>query len=109
VLVLGVAYKPDIDDMRESPALDVIAALAARKACVSYHDPYVPHIAVDGRSYECQPLTAELLAAADCVVVTTHHSSYDWHWVRATARVVVDTRNALRGTAGEAGARVVRL
>jgi len=108
VLVLGVAYKPDIDDMRESPALDVISELAARRACVSYHDPYVPYVSVDGHAYEGQPLTAEVLAGADCVVITTNHSVFDWDFVRAHARLVVDTRNALRGAAG-GGARVVRL
>jgi UDP-N-acetyl-D-glucosamine dehydrogenase len=107
VLVLGVAYKRDIDDVRESPALDVMAALSARKACVSYHDPYIPRVAFDGLAFESQPLTAELLRAADCVVVTTDHSCFDWNWVRAHARVVVDTRNALRGTV--AGGRVVKL
>jgi UDP-N-acetyl-D-glucosamine dehydrogenase len=109
VLVLGVAYKPDIDDMRESPALDVISELATRKACVSYHDPYVPYVALNGQTYECQPLTPELLAGADCVVVTTNHSAYDWDFVRAHARLVVDTRNALRAANGAGGARVVRL
>ncbi|MCC6188062.1 MAG: nucleotide sugar dehydrogenase [Anaerolineales bacterium] len=109
VLLLGVAYKPDIDDMRESPALDVMSQLAARKACVSYHDPHVPRVLLEGQTYDCQPLTAEALAAADCVVITTNHSSYDWDWVRAHARVVVDTRNALSRTAASGGARVIRL
>jgi hypothetical protein len=109
VLVLGVAYKPDIDDMRESPALDVISELAARKACVSYHDPYVPAVALDGQTYACQPLTPELLAGADCVIITTNHSAYDWDFVRAHARLVVDTRNALHGANGPGGARIVRL
>jgi UDP-N-acetyl-D-glucosamine dehydrogenase len=100
VLVLGVAYKKDIDDVRESPALDVMAELAARRAVVGYHDPHVARVAFEGQHYESQPLTTESLAAADCVVITTDHSSFDWALVRAHARLVVDTRNALRGANG---------
>jgi UDP-N-acetyl-D-glucosamine dehydrogenase len=113
VLVLGVAYKKDIDDVRESPALDVMAALHARRAQVSYHDPYVPRVAFDGLEFESQPLTAEALAASDCVVIITDHARLDWGLVRAHARLVVDTRNALRAADAEhgaaGGARVVRL
>jgi UDP-N-acetyl-D-glucosamine dehydrogenase len=107
VLVLGVAYKKDINDLRESPALDVITELAARHAQVTYHDPWVPAIAVNGLSLETQPLTAESLQAADCVVITTDHTSFDWDFVSANARLVVDTRNALKGRSG--AARVIRL
>jgi UDP-N-acetyl-D-glucosamine dehydrogenase len=107
VLVLGVAYKKDINDLRESPALDVITELADRKARVSYHDPWVPTIAVDGIRLETQPLTAESLHAADCVVITTDHTSFDWDLVTAHARLVIDTRNALKGRSG--AARVIRL
>jgi len=108
VLVLGVAYKKDIDDVRESPALDVMAELATRRARVSFHDPHVARVAVGEQRYESQPLTAESLAAADCVVVATDHSDFDWDFVRAHARLVVDTRNALRGSAN-GGGRVVKL
>ncbi len=107
VLVLGVAYKKDINDLRESPALDIITELAARKARVTYHDPWVPSLAVDGLRLETQPLTAESLQAADCVVIATDHSSFDWDLVRANARLVIDTRNALNGRSG--AARVIRL
>jgi UDP-N-acetyl-D-glucosamine dehydrogenase len=108
VLVLGVAYKRDIDDVRESPALDVMAELAARHACVSYHDPHVARVTLEGITYASQPLDAASLAEADCVVIATDHSNFDWTFVRQHARLVVDTRNALRGTSS-AGARVVKL
>lgn len=109
LLVLGVAYKRDIDDVRESPALDVLTELRARKALVSYHDPYVPRILLDGQTLTSEPLTAEALAAADCVIVITDHSDFDWDWVRRHARVMVDTRNAVRGPAPAGSARVVTL
>ena len=99
VLVLGVTYKRDVADTRESPALDIIGHLLQKAAHVSYHDPYVPVLKTDG--YELTSVgDAELeqaLADADCVVITTDHSSYDWRQVRHTARLVVDTRNALGG------------
>ena len=107
VLILGVAYKPDTNDVRESPALDVIATLLTHKARVSYHDPYVARVAMDGIDLESQPLTAATLAAADCVVITANHAALDWTLVPAHARLVVDTRNALKGQAGPA--RIVRL
>jgi UDP-N-acetyl-D-glucosamine dehydrogenase len=107
VLVLGVAYKKDIDDLRESPALDVIIELLAHRALVSYHDPWVARVAVNGLDLASQPLTPEALQAADCVVITTDHSTFDWDLIRTHARLVVDTRNALRGRAGNA--RVVKL
>jgi UDP-N-acetyl-D-glucosamine dehydrogenase len=105
--VLGVAYKKDINDVRESPALDVMTELAARRANVTYHDPWVPSVAVNGLNLTSQPLTAESLHAADCVVIATDHSSFDWDCVSANARLVVDTRNALKGRPGVA--RVVKL
>jgi UDP-N-acetyl-D-glucosamine dehydrogenase len=107
VLVLGVAYKKDINDLRESPALDLITELAQRHALVTYHDPWVPTIAVDGLSLLSQPLTAESLRAADCVVIITDHSSFDWDCISANARLVIDTRNALKDRSG--AARVIRL
>ena len=107
VLILGVAYKPDTNDVRESPALDVIATLLEHKARVSYHDPFVARVAMDGINLESQPMTAETLRAADCVVITASHTTLDWALVPDHARVVVDTRNALKGRSGPA--RIVRL
>ena len=78
VLVLGVAYKKDIDDLRESPALDIIELLRAKGADVRYHDPYVPVISHNGHDLTCEPTLDAALDAADCVVIVTDHSVYDW-------------------------------
>jgi UDP-N-acetyl-D-glucosamine dehydrogenase len=108
ILVLGVAYKKDIDDMRESPALDVIRLLEERGAEVEYHDPYVPRFREDGHERASVALTDAALARADAVVIVTDHTAIDWARVAARASLVVDTRNAL-GRAGPTMARVVAL
>jgi len=95
VLVLGVAYKKDIGDVRESPALDVIELLRAKGADVRYQDPYVSIIVHNGYEIRSEPDLDIALATADCVVVVTDHSSYDWVAVRQGARLVVDTRNVM--------------
>jgi len=95
VLVVGVAYKRDIDDVRESPALDIIKLLEAQGAAVSYHDPYVGEIVEDGRVHRSVALTAETLRAADVVMIITDHTGVDWSLVRREARQVVDTRNVM--------------
>jgi UDP-N-acetyl-D-glucosamine dehydrogenase len=95
VLVLGVAYKRDIDDIRESPALDIIRLLEGQGARVSYHDPHVPCFREDGAEYRSVPLTPDAVAAADCVIVVTDHSAVDYRMVKRHARLVVDTRDAL--------------
>jgi UDP-N-acetyl-D-glucosamine dehydrogenase len=108
VCVLGVAYKKDVDDPRESPAFTILELLRGRGAEVSYNDPHVPtlpamrHHAI---RLDSRPLTAEFLAGQDCVVVVTDHSAYDFGFVVRHARVVVDTRNATAGCAA-GGARV---
>jgi UDP-N-acetyl-D-glucosamine dehydrogenase len=99
VLVLGVAYKKDIDDLRESPALEVISLLVKKGARVKYHDPFCPEIRDDGHTPvealgKSVPLTPETIAAASAVLVVTDHSGIDYKSVRAQARVYVDTRNA---------------
>lgn len=100
VLVLGVAYKRDIDDLRESPALDVMALLHLKGAELSYHDPYIPSLAADawpgGIALTSIALTPATLAAADCVVVVTDHHALDLDLVGRHARLVVDSRNAIR-------------
>jgi UDP-N-acetyl-D-glucosamine dehydrogenase len=96
VVVLGVAYKPNVSDVRESPAMDVIVLLQEKGATVSYHDPFVSTLAHEGIPLSSVPLTAELLHQADCVVVVTHHDSIDWQCVADEAQLVLDTRNALR-------------
>lgn len=95
ILVIGVAYKRDIDDIRESPALDIIKLLEAEGATVTYHDPFVPTFSEDDHTFSSVPLTAATVAEADCVVVITDHSAIDWEMVKRRARVVVDTRHVL--------------
>ncbi len=95
VLVLGVAYKKDINDIRESPALDVIRLLEGRGAVVSYHDPHVAKLHEDGVELTSVPLTAQTLRGVDCVVVVTDHSAVDYALVGRESPVVVDTRHAL--------------
>jgi len=95
ILVVGVAYKKDIDDMRESPALDIIKLLEQYGAAVSYHDPYVPALEENGHKFASVPLTAQALAAADCVLIVTDHTSLDYDLIRTHAKLTVDTRHAL--------------
>jgi UDP-N-acetyl-D-glucosamine dehydrogenase len=108
-LVLGVAYKPDIDDIRESPALDVIGLLQKKGATVEYHDPFIPtlktHEGVEMNS------VSDLMTAvkrADCVVITTNHTSYEYESILDAAKFIFDTRNAL-GKLGKDSHKVVRL
>lgn len=108
ILVLGVSYKKDIDDMRESPALDVIRLLEERGAEVDYHDPHVASYKEDAHVRTSVPLTDAALANADAVVVITDHSLIDWTRVAAKAALIVDTRNAF-GRSGPTKARVVAL
>ncbi len=98
VLILGVAYKKDIDDLRESPALTIIELLQKDGAHVSYHDPYFPFIG-RGRKYDLQMKRAELdnLGQYDCVVIVTDHSDYDYRRIVQESQLVVDTRNATKG------------
>jgi UDP-N-acetyl-D-glucosamine dehydrogenase len=97
ILVLGVAYKRDINDVRESPALDVIRLLEERGATVRYNDPYVPSLHHERIELASVDLSDETLKAADCVVVVTDHTSYDWDHIANTASIIVDSRNALKG------------
>ena len=113
VLVLGVAYKPDVGDTRESPALDLIHLLRQQGASVSYHDPLAPSIREAGLDMASvgtsgEPTLGEALPAADCVVIVTDHSSYDWADVVERSRLIVDTRNAV-ARAGAAGGKVFKL
>ncbi|MCH7607820.1 MAG: nucleotide sugar dehydrogenase [Chloroflexi bacterium] len=96
VLVLGVAYKRDLDDCRESPAIEVIKLLQHEGASVDYHDPHVPELAQDGIVLSSIALTAEALSAADLVIVTTDHTAVDYEFVVRHARHVLDTRNATK-------------
>jgi UDP-N-acetyl-D-glucosamine dehydrogenase len=103
--VMGVAYKRDIDDLRESPALDVMHLLKRRGALLSYSDPYIPQLTLDGQEvYAVAPET--VAAEADCVVIVTDHSAFDYAALLEQARLIVDTRNALKGFTSE---KIVRL
>jgi UDP-N-acetyl-D-glucosamine dehydrogenase len=102
VLVIGVAYKKDIEDLRESPALDILRLLEDQGARVSYHDPYVPRFEENGHRYESVPLTQATVAAADCIMIVTDHDTLDYGLIRANAKRVVDTRNALARRLGPA-------
>jgi UDP-N-acetyl-D-glucosamine dehydrogenase len=95
VLVLGVAYKRDIDDIRESPALDIIRLLEGQGARVAYSDPHVPCFSENGHEYRSVPLSQQSVGAADCVMIVTDHSDFDYPMVARAARLVVDTRNAM--------------
>lgn len=107
ILVLGVAYKPNVSDMRESPALDIIHLLQGRGAAVSYHDPFVPDLTHEGFDLQSVALTPAALRAADCVVIVTDHRDVDWRCVAEESAVLVDARNALKELPGNG--RVVSL
>ena len=117
VLVLGVAYKKDIDDMRESPALSIIDLLRARGADITYHDPFVPEVTFDhsytigaGDPLRNTELTDDLIRNSDCVIICTEHSTVDYHRVCELASLIVDTRNALTvETRNGSKAKIVRL
>jgi UDP-N-acetyl-D-glucosamine dehydrogenase len=102
--VMGVAYKRDIDDMRESPALDVMMLLQRRGGVLTYSDPHVPHLRLDGLQMDALPETAA--AGADCAVIVTDHRAFDYKALHERAKLIVDTRNALKGYKSE---KIVRL
>jgi UDP-N-acetyl-D-glucosamine dehydrogenase len=102
--IMGVAYKRDIDDMRESPALDIALLLKKRGGNITYSDPHVPQLRLEGLHLDAQPETAA--ASADCVVIITDHAAFDYKGLAQNAKLIVDTRNALRGVKS---ANIVRL
>jgi UDP-N-acetyl-D-glucosamine dehydrogenase len=108
ILVLGAAYKADIDDVRESPAIDVIGLLQQKGARVDYHDPYIADLRHEGLDLESVPDVMKSVAAVDCVVIVTNHHSYDYADILEKANLIVDSRNAL-GLSGKQSAKVTRL
>lgn len=96
ILVLGVSYKKDVGDYRESPAVEVIRLLQNEDAQVAYHDPYVPSFSEHGVCLDCAPLTEEVLAECHLVVITSDHGCIDYSWVVEKSRCVLDTRNATK-------------
>jgi UDP-N-acetyl-D-glucosamine dehydrogenase len=104
VHILGVAYKKDISDLRESPAVDVMLLLKQRGAILSYADPYVPAVKLDGLDLYSE--ADEAVGAADCVAIITNHSSFNYRSVVDRALLVIDTRNACKDIESE---KIVRL
>jgi UDP-N-acetyl-D-glucosamine dehydrogenase len=104
ILVLGLAYKPDIDDVRESPSFELIEKLTHLGAFVEYNDPHVP-ATHRMRKYDLHlrsvPLTAQSLREYDCIVISTHHSAYDWQMIADHANLIIDTRGAMRNVTGK--------
>lgn len=96
IIIVGAAYKKDVGDLRESPALDVIELLHREGAHVEYNDPYVSEIREAGLELRSRPITAKLLKTADCVVIITNHGSYDYEFICRHARLIMDTRNATK-------------
>jgi UDP-N-acetyl-D-glucosamine dehydrogenase len=116
ILVLGVTFKPNIDDARNSPAERVIELLIKKGARVSYHDPYVPHFTVGGdvvlkdvTTYRSVELSSQALSEADCVAIITDHHCIDYTWVVKHSLLVVDTRNATQGPIIQNTDKIIRL
>lgn len=101
ILILGVAYKPNVSDVRESPALDIIHLLQERGATIKYHDPYIADLFVEGFQLRSIELDAADLAEADCVVIVTDHAIFDWPEIARVSSLIVDTRNSLRDIDGK--------
>ena len=98
IIILGVAYKRDVDDVRESPALDIISLLQQRGGDVAFHDPHVPNIRLENAAeLRGSAYSADLLRAADCTVIVTDHSAYDWDEIKRCSRAIVDTRHVYKG------------
>jgi UDP-N-acetyl-D-glucosamine dehydrogenase len=96
ILIIGIAYKRDVTDMRESPAFEVFHKLRERGANISYHDPFVPTVKLDGQTLRSVNLTAAVLKDKDCVLILTDHSNIDYKFIVENSRFIFDTRNALR-------------
>ena len=101
ILFLGVAYKPNIDDERESPALEIMDITARKGGIISYNDPHIPQVQTHysaslGEYYRSIPLTAESLRKADCVVLTTNHDAFDIEFIKEHAKMIVDMRNMVK-------------
>jgi UDP-N-acetyl-D-glucosamine dehydrogenase len=108
ILILGVAYKENIGDLRESPALDIIGLLQKKGAQVIYNDPYVPELHEEHFDLTSVTLDEAVLKKSDCVIITAAHSDYDWAWITEHSKLVIDTRNATQGIANPM-ARIVKL
>ena len=96
ILVLGVTYKADVNDIRESPALEIIELLARRGGQIAYADPFIPQLTLDSHKLSAVEPTGDTVAAADCVLILTNHSRFDYGDIAERASLVVDTRNAMK-------------
>jgi len=97
ILFLGVAYKPNIDDERESPALEIIDTVIQKGGIVSYNDPHIPQVNTNaGNTLNSADLSAEALAEADCVVLTTNHDAFDMDFIKTHSKLIVDMRNMIK-------------
>jgi len=108
VFVLGVTYKRDVNDVRESPAMEIIRLLTEKAACVSYADPFVPELSMGETKLASVPVTRETLARSDCVLIATDHRSFDYDLIAREAKLVVDVRNAMGGARSD-GRKIVTL
>ncbi|MBI3811359.1 MAG: nucleotide sugar dehydrogenase [Nitrospirae bacterium] len=106
MLIVGVAYKKDINDVRESPALDIISLLVRRGVQIAYHDPFVPALQIEGAEQRSKDLTGETLEGQDCVVIVTNHTDLDYAKIVKSSKLIMDTRNALKGFNGS---HIIRL
>ena len=97
IMILGVAYKKNVSDCRESPALDVMRLLSQKGAVLSYNDPFVPSMRLNGEVLRSVELSPESIANQDCLIILTDHSNYDFRAIIASAKLVIDTRNATKG------------
>jgi UDP-N-acetyl-D-glucosamine dehydrogenase len=111
ITLLGMAYKKDVDDPRESPGFELMELLLDKGAVVEYNDPHIPTLPpmrhYPGLHMASRELTEDYLASRDCVLIVTDHSAYDWGWIARHASLIVDTRNATRGLT-DAKAAIVR-
>jgi UDP-N-acetyl-D-glucosamine dehydrogenase len=97
IFFLGIAYKPNIDDARESPALEIMDLVEKKGGIVTYNDPYIPLVKTNhGNIYNCVDLTKETLQNADCVVITTNHSVFNTEIIKINAKLIVDMRNVIQ-------------
>lgn len=104
ILILGIAYKKNVDDMRESPSLKLLELYSGKGAVVDYNDPYIPEIPkLRHYNFEMKsvPLKKDTISAYDAVVISTDHSDYDYKWLYANARLIIDTRNAMGASLGD--------
>ena len=100
ILILGIAYKPNVSDFRESPSLDVIDILKEKGALVSYNDPHIPILKYEHFNMSSIPMNESNLLEYDCVVIATNHNNYDWNWVVKHSKCILDTRNATANATG---------